>query len=388
MLAGLLFPVADRPSAVATGGEGEPVAAPGPRAGEANGRGAVRLVEEHGATIVGEPAVSTLAGRGLRAGRSRADPDPTGQQLAAGGGWACSRFSRVLQGLIAVALEAAFEPVPLRPLPALGRHPRGFRVPAYRPRGGFLRADRCLEALTLHRSFDMMHSPRAGSLSLDGLMLMLSRIAVFEEASPAGSRSEDLTADGLGSWHFLLLSAWCGLTAGLLEVGVTVLRKQTFDLNHLYWMSRHFVWLVPLTDLLIFLTLGVFLSLLVVWGRRGRWLAPRLLCTFTLLPPIWAASPRIFGPAGFLLALGVTTRLVPILERHAAGFRRLVRLSFPIVAGLVPLMAASLWGQDRMKEWREAAASATACRKPQRSPDRPGYCGGGPSEPLRLRPSN
>ena len=41
---------------------------------------------------------------------------------------------------MAVTLEVPFEPVPLRPLPALGRHPRLFRMPATRPRSGFLRA--------------------------------------------------------------------------------------------------------------------------------------------------------------------------------------------------------------------------------------------------------
>ena len=31
-------------------------------------------------------------------------------------------------------------------------------------------------------------------------------------------------------------------------------------------------------------------------GKRGAGSAPRLLCGLTLLPPLWAASPRIFGP--------------------------------------------------------------------------------------------
>ena len=50
----------------------------------------------------------------------------------------------------------------------------------------------------------------------------------------------------------LLLSAWCGLVAGLLEVGAIVLRKQVFGPNHLYNMSRHFVWLIPLVERLSF----------------------------------------------------------------------------------------------------------------------------------------
>ena len=61
--------------------------------------------------------------------------------------------------------------------------------------------------------------------------------------------SPDLAANRLGLLPFLVLSAWCGLVSGLLEVGVIILRKRTFDFNHLYWMSRHFVWLIPLINL-------------------------------------------------------------------------------------------------------------------------------------------
>ena len=121
--------------------------------------------------------------------------------------------------------------------------------------------------------------------------------------------------------------------------------SSSFDLNQLYWTSRHFIWLVPLVNLVLFLVLGVVLSILIAWSpRRGRWLASRVLGAFTVLPPIWAAFPRVFGPAGFLLALGVSSRMIPMLECHPAGFRRLVRLGFPVFAGLVLLAAGSLWG--------------------------------------------
>jgi len=183
---------------------------------------------------------------------------------------------------------------------------------------------------------------------------MIYRTDVFEEAGTVASPSRDLAASRLGPLAFLILSAWCGLVSGLLEVAATVLRKQAFDLNHFYWMSRHFIWLVPLTNLVIFLLLGLVLSLLVVRRRRrGLWLATRVLGTMALLPLWGAAFPRIHLAAGLLLMLGVTARLVPSLERRAAGFRRLVRLSFPILAGLVPVLAASLWGLDRLREWRE-----------------------------------
>src|SRR5262249_17989995 len=77
----------------------------------------------------------------------------------------------------------------------------------------------------------------------------------------------------------------------------------------------------PGIDLTIFIVLGVRLPFLT-WGsrRRGRWFATRLLGALTLLPPVWVAFPRILGPAGFLLTFGAAMQLLPVLERHAAGF--------------------------------------------------------------------
>jgi hypothetical protein len=172
--------------------------------------------------------------------------------------------------------------------------------------------------------------------------------AVFKGAAPAESSSPDRGAHQPGPWSLLLLSSWCGLVAGLLEVAVTVLRRRALDL-HTVPISRHFVWIVPLANLAIFCVLGTLLAPLVLWGRRGRWLVPRLLCALTLLPPIWAASPRLFGPAGLLLALGAAARLVPALERRPDGFRRLVRTSLPVVAVIVSLVAAWSLGQDEIK---------------------------------------
>ncbi len=158
----------------------------------------------------------------------------------------------------------------------------------------------------------------------------------------------------MGRFPVLIVSVWCGLVSGLLEVGTIVVRKRTFDPNQLYEMSRHFVWLIPLTNLCLFLALGVTLKLLArAWPRRVDWLAPRLLASLTLLPPLLVGLPRIHGLAWFAVTLGVAARLVPALERHAAGFRRLLRLSFPIVAGLVLVLAATSWGGDRIREWRQ-----------------------------------
>jgi arylsulfatase A-like enzyme len=185
-------------------------------------------------------------------------------------------------------------------------------------------------------------------------MLMTDQTDPVGESGLDDAAARDLTTNPHGPLAILVLSAWCGLVAGLLEVATTIARKQFVDLNKFYWMSRHFIWLIPLTNLLIFLVLGTVVSLLYAYGRRrARWLAPRLLATFTLLPIFWAAFPRIYGAAGFLLMLGLAIRLVPALNRHAAALRRVVQLSFPVAAALVPILAATLWGADRLKLKRQ-----------------------------------
>ncbi len=153
-----------------------------------------------------------------------------------------------------------------------------------------------------------------------------------------------------------MLWVWCGLVSGLLEVATIVVRKRTFDPNHLYETSRHFVWLIPLTNLGLFLALGVALK---IFARsrpaESAWAAPRLLGALTVLPPLLVGFPRIHGLAWLVVTLGVAMRLIPVLERHASGLHRLVRLSFPLVAGFVVILAATPWGGDQIKAWRQAA---------------------------------
>ena len=71
-----------------------------------------------------------------------------------------------------------------------------------------------------------------------------------------GSSVGDLAPGRAVRFPALIASAWCGLASGLLEVATIVVRKHTFDPNHLYEMSRHFVWLIPLTNLCLFLAPG------------------------------------------------------------------------------------------------------------------------------------
>ena len=124
---------------------------------------------------------------------------------------------------------------------------------------------------------------------------MMSETDVVNQPE-AASRID--TANRFPFVSFLLLTAWCGLLAGLLEVGTIVVRKHTVDPDHLYGMTRHFVWLIPMADLCIFLIVGsVGWMVRWLWPPRGRWLVTRALCTLTLLPAVLVAFPKIYSPA-------------------------------------------------------------------------------------------
>jgi arylsulfatase A-like enzyme len=153
-----------------------------------------------------------------------------------------------------------------------------------------------------------------------------------------------------------VLAAWCGIVAGLLEVLTIVVRKQVFDPDQLFKLSRHFVWLIPLANVVVLLAIGLLgLGLRAVWPRAGRWLLPRVLCACTLLPAILIAFPRIYAVAWFFVALGLANGAVPIFERRASQFRRAVAVSLPVAIAAVAFMGASLWLGDRSRQARENA---------------------------------
>jgi arylsulfatase A-like enzyme len=163
-------------------------------------------------------------------------------------------------------------------------------------------------------------------------------------------------AKPVGFIALAFLAAWCGLVAGLLEVGTIVFRANTIESNHIYRMSRHFVWLIPVTNVCVLVVTGLVVYLVSsAWPRRGRWAGARLICALTLLPMFLVGFHRVYGLACFSLALGAAARLVPMLERNSRAFQRFVWISFPVLAATVFVMGAFLWVGDRIKERRENA---------------------------------
>ncbi|HZW29908.1 MAG TPA: sulfatase-like hydrolase/transferase [Isosphaeraceae bacterium] len=180
-----------------------------------------------------------------------------------------------------------------------------------------------------------------------------------------GSLGSGPTLVGLnrpGPWDVLAMAAACGLAAGWLEVGTRVLCRAIHPTGRLYMMSRHFVWLVPLANLLLFFGVGLFLAVLTkVGGRPGSWLCPRLLTAAAILPALLVAGPGVYPWAWLLLAWGIALRLVPWLERSA---RRWLTVSLAAMLGFVPVVAGLVFGGDWLKQRRETSRPLPPANSP------------------------
>jgi arylsulfatase A-like enzyme len=186
--------------------------------------------------------------------------------------------------------------------------------------------------------------------------LMIRHTTVSHEVATTCLTLSDREASRPGLTSILFLSIWCGLVAGLLEVGTIVLSKYTVDPNHLYGMSRHFVWLIPLTNLGVFLAGGLIGGVVsLAWPSRGPRLVATVFCGLALLPMLLVFFPRVYGLAWLVAALGAGSRLVPSFERNAGMFRRLAWSSFLLALLTVAILAASPWVDDRRKQSRENA---------------------------------
>ncbi len=152
----------------------------------------------------------------------------------------------------------------------------------------------------------------------------------------------------------LMLSAWSGLASGLLEVGARLLCRGIDPTNRLYMLSRHFVWLVPLSTLLLFGAVGLSLAIATKsWPRRGAWFSSRFICFWAVLPVLIVTDSRIYPAAWVVLALGIACCLASILEAHVTILRQWLLLTFPALLGLVLIVALLVFGGDWLKEWRE-----------------------------------
>jgi arylsulfatase A-like enzyme len=160
-----------------------------------------------------------------------------------------------------------------------------------------------------------------------------------------------------GSASLLLNAIAFGLFTGWLELALVLARRMisariSMDMLR---MNRHYLWMIPLSNLLIFIAVGLLL-LIVSWTRPGlarrlAWRLPFALSAFGLLLTI----EGLHVIASALLALGIAVLFGPLLERRAERLARLPRTTLPLLA--VGLAAWAGVGYARVS-WSESSALA------------------------------
>jgi arylsulfatase A-like enzyme len=163
----------------------------------------------------------------------------------------------------------------------------------------------------------------------------------------------------------ILFSAWCGLAAGLLEVGARVFFRAIDPHHRLYMVSRHFLWLGPLSNLLFFLGIGFLLAVILRFSPRiGGWLGIRLICAVAVLPTLLAAGPQIYPEAWAILGVGFGVQAAPMVERHITSWRRKLLWTFVLMCALVLLLAGGICLDDRVKQARETGRPLPPANSP------------------------
>lgn len=149
---------------------------------------------------------------------------------------------------------------------------------------------------------------------------------------------------------------WLGLVVGMLEVTLLVTQK---SLNHVALigslrLNQHYLWMIPLSHLVVFATVGMALELLARTRTKvALMLVPRALACLGALALLLAF--RELNPiASILLALGIAARVVPLGQRVGPQFTRLVRTSLP---ALIVALVALVVGRHAQLAWSAHQAS-------------------------------
>jgi arylsulfatase A-like enzyme len=160
----------------------------------------------------------------------------------------------------------------------------------------------------------------------------------------------------------LLLAAWFGLVTGLLELGLLVARKHLYSsaaLGNLQ-MNRHYPWMIPVANLMIFGACGLILAMA---GRVRPRLVSRMagpFFVFLSLLTLSLAVRRVHPVACVVLSLGLTSRLSRRLTANPRALDRPIRVGIPIMAAVVAILGGLTYHRVSLSEGRALARLAAA----------------------------
>jgi arylsulfatase A-like enzyme len=192
-------------------------------------------------------------------------------------------------------------------------------------------------------------------------LMMKTELTANESPAPRVTGDPETRLSPLA---ILALSAWCGLAAGLLEVLANVL-VICAGIDGITRATRHFVWIIPVADLCLFISMGAFLAVLAkILPRGGVWLSRLPLGGLALLPAMLVLFPRIHAIALMLVATGITSVWIAVFDRRPSIFSNLYRQSVVPLVVLVLLPSIWVFGGGALAAWRESVRLLPAAGSP------------------------
>ncbi len=151
----------------------------------------------------------------------------------------------------------------------------------------------------------------------------------------------------LGPLGLLGLTFWCGLLGGFIEVVLLVaVPNSAGPLWDMFGKSRHYTWMIPVSNTALFLIALVPALLLTLFRRKwGATVGCYLLGTLAFIPPLLAGFTNFYAVAIVLLSMGIASRLVPLLRRRSIVVGWIVKLTAPLV--LIGLVGSIWWSAGR-----------------------------------------
>lgn len=161
-----------------------------------------------------------------------------------------------------------------------------------------------------------------------------------------------------GVLTIVLMSAWFGVATGLLELAILVAwqRIESSAVLGVLQVNRHFLWMVPVACLAVFLLCGLpLISLACIWPKLARKTGAvgfGALSLFALLKLV----PGLYTAAAAALALGVAHRIARRIDRRGWNLRRPALWSLGAGIVLVLVLGASTYDRVELAEGRTLAA--------------------------------
>jgi hypothetical protein len=132
----------------------------------------------------------------------------------------------------------------------------------------------------------------------------------------------------------LLQAAWFGLFFGFVEAGVNVIRR--YVLHRMIGQSEHFVWMVPLTVLGLYIIIGfIWIPLSIRWTQLQSLKVMVPIFIFIGIMAIYYVKPKIHWAAAMILAAGISFQAGRVIDNHRNLYRKTVLITLPFMIMLL-----------------------------------------------------